>query len=80
MTPFIESLLENDDDFIAKRGGDTITFTPLDTSEDALESFQETAEQLIANEGDGYEIDPEPRRTRDHDGVYVDKIVVQLEG
>lgn len=79
MTPFIDTLLENSDDFTVRRDGATITFSPLDKSEDALEAFQETAEQLIANEGDGYEVSADPHRNFDYDVEYIDRIVVVLD-
>ncbi|WJS97227.1 hypothetical protein [Novosphingobium humi] len=78
MTPFIAQLLAGGSSYHAKRSGLSVVVKPTSGSEAVLQAFQSIAEQILDNDGDGYDLAIRPHQTSDHAMDYYDMLVLTL--
>lgn len=78
MTPFISQLLEGGSNYRVKRSGFDVVVEPASSSEAGLQAFQSMAEQILDNDGAGYDLAIRPHQTSDHAIDYYDMLVLTL--
>jgi hypothetical protein len=78
VSSFLEDLLGGGSGYRVKLTSAGASFQPTDDSDAALRRFQAVAADIIENDGDGYDIFPQPHRRSDQPGNLIDLVLIAL--